>query len=121
ISCDKAENNADLWENAMYQESTELGEGARELTVEVEAEEKEITFTVKTDKKTVGEALFEHNLIDGEKSEYGLYVKSVNGIVADFDVDKSYWAFYIDGEYAMSGMDTTEITEGVTYRIERAK
>ena len=121
VSCAKTENKADLWEGATYQEDTELGEGAKVAVVEVKAGEKEIAFTVKTDENTVGAALFEHNLVDGEKGEYGLYVKSVNGIVADFDVDKSYWAFYINGEYAMSGIDTTEIEKGTTYRLEYTK
>lgn len=111
----------DIWKDATYLEDTTLGEGAKTLTVEVKAEEKTVTFTVKTDKDTVGAALVEHNLIAGDESEYGLYIKAVNGIVADYDVDQSYWAFYINGEYAMSGADTTEITEGAVYRFERAK
>ena len=63
----------------------------------------------------------EHGLIAGEEGDYGLYVKVVNGITADYDVDQSYWAFYIDGDYAMSGVDTTAITEGVTYQLVYTK
>ena len=65
--------------------------------------------------------MFEHELISGEESQYGLYIKSVNGIVADYDVDASYWAFYVDGEYAMSGVDTTEIAEGKVYQLVYTK
>lgn len=110
-----------LWATATYQEDTELGEGAKTLTVEVKAEEKTVTFTVHTDGKTVGEALISNNLIAGDESEYGLYVKKVNGITADYDVDQSYWAFYVDGEYAMSGVDTTDIVEGSVYKLEYSK
>ena len=120
-ACDNSTEKAELWENATYQTDTELGKGEKTVVVEVKAEEKEVTFTIKTDKKTVGEALFEHDLISGDEGEFGLYIKTVNGITADYDVDKTYWAFYIDGEYATEGVDTTEITEGVTYQLVRSK
>ncbi len=110
-----------LWENAVYLENQTFGEGKNTVTVEVKAEEQSVTFTVKTDEETVGAALLEHKLIDGDNSEYGLYVKKVNGIVADYDVDQSYWAFYINGEYATSGVDSTPITEGDTYQLVYTK
>ncbi len=74
-------------------------------------------YRIHTDKKTVGEALLEHRLIEGEDGQYGLYVKKVMGITADYDKDKTYWAFYIDGEYAMTGVDKTEIKEGTEYAL----
>ena len=110
-----------LWKNAMYVSDTELGEGATTLTVQVKAEDHQITFTIHTDKTTVGEAMQEHGLLEGEESEYGLYVKKVNGILADYDVDQTYWAFYIEDEYALTGADSTNIEEGETYRLERTK
>ncbi len=110
-----------LWANATYLKDTEFGSGAKTAVVEVKIEDQTITFTVKTDKKTVGEALIEHKLIDGEEGAYGLYVKVVNGITADYDIDQSYWSFYIDGEYATSGVDTTDIKEGAIYRLEYTK
>ena len=120
-ACGTTANNTSLWSTATYQEDTTLGEGAKTLVVEVTAEEKTVTFTVKTDKDTVGAALLEQNLIEGDQGDYGLYIKKVNGMLADYDVDQTYWAFSIGGEYAMSGVDTTEITEGVTYQLERTK
>ncbi len=120
VSCNTVDN-AGLWENATYRRDMELGNGSKALTVEVKAGDDLVTLTVKTDKDTVGAALIEHELIDGEIAQYGMYIKSVNGIVADYDVDGSYWAFYIDGEYAMSGVDSTEIDEGAVYRLEYAK
>ncbi len=111
----------ELWKNAKYVSDAELGEGAKTLTVQVKAEGHQITFTIHTDKTTVGAALQEHNLLEGEESQYGLFVKKVNGIVADYDVDQYYWAFYVNGEYAVGGVDTTNIEEGVTYSLERTK
>ncbi len=78
-------------------------------------------FTVKTEKKTVGEALQDAGLIEGENGPYGLYVKKVNGILADFNVDGTYWAFYVNDQYATSGVDKTEIKAGETYSFKVSK
>jgi hypothetical protein len=74
-------------------------------------------FQIKTDKKTVGEALLDLKLITGDPSDYGLYVTSVNGITADWATENAYWAFYIGEEYAMTGVSGTNIEAGVTYRL----
>ena len=103
-------------ESVEITENTVLGEGQTKIVVSVtDGEGNETLFDVYTDKATVGEALLEVELIAGEDGEYGLYVKTVNGIVADYDVDQTYWAFYIDGEYASTGVDTTPVEEGKTY------
>ena len=120
VSCDTAEKTG-VWENATYRKDKEFGNGAKTVVVEVKAEDQQVTFTIKTDKDTVGAALLEHGLIAGEEGAYGLYIKQVNGITADYDVDQTYWSFYINGEYAMTGVDTTEITEGATYQLEYTK
>lgn len=112
---------SDVWQDALYLEDTALGEGAKTVSVEVKALDKQVTFTVKTDKTTVGEALMEQGLIEGEQGAYGLYIKKVNGMTADYDVDQSYWAFYVNGEYAMSGVDSTEIDERAVYQLEYTK
>lgn len=101
---------------------TELGEGALSFHFSVvDKDGNETKFLIHTDEKTVGAALLEQNLIEGEESQYGLYVKKVNGIVADYDIDATYWAFYVNGEYAMSGVDTTDIVEGESYSFVVSK
>ena len=97
-------------------EPEQLGEGSTvfPFTV-VDREGGETLFEIHTDKETVGEALSELELIAGEESELGLYVKTVNGITADYDKDGVYWAFYVNGEYAETGVDATVITEGDSY------
>lgn len=112
---------AGLWENATHRGDREFGKGETTVTVEVKAGEDQVVFTIHTDKSTVGEALLEHELIAGEQGAYGLYVKVVNGITADYDVDASYWGFYINGEYALSGVDTTPITAGESYELRYEK
>ncbi len=121
VACKEAVDTVGLWENATYLQDTEFGEGAKTVKVEVKVEEQTVTFTIKTDKKTVGEALVENDLIAGDEGAFGLYVKKVNGITADYDIDQSYWAFYINGEMAMTGVDMTDIDENATYRLEYTK
>ena len=116
-SCGAQVEKEGLWENATYLKDTELGKGAKTAVVEVKAGEQSVTFTVHTDKEMLGAALLEHKLIEGKD---GLYTK-VNGMVADYGVDQSYWAFYVDGEMAMVGMDDSPITEGAVYSLVYTK
>ena len=100
-------------------ELKQLGEGSTTfLFTVVDKDGSETPFEIHTDKETVGEALVELELIAGEESQYGLYVKTVNGITADYDKDGVYWAFYINGEYALTGVDVTAITEGDSYSFK---
>lgn len=99
-----------------------LGEGSTEFAFTVTDDGgKETAFEIHTEKKTVGEALLELGLIAGDESEYGLYVKTVNGVTLDYDKDGKYWAFYINGEYASAGVDSTNITAGAEYAFKAAK
>ena len=103
----------------VQREGGERGEGSKEFALTVtDKDGNETQFEIHTDKETVGEALQELNLIDGEEGEYGLFVKTVNGITADYDADGVYWAFYVNGEYAASGVDVTQITEGDSYALK---
>ncbi len=115
-ACD-LQKNVSVWEKATYTQDTMLGSGSKTFTLVVKAEEKEVTFTVKTDKETVGEALIENKLISGEQGTYGLYVKFVNGIEADYNKTKSYWAFSKNGEGLMTGVDGEKITENARYEL----
>ncbi len=119
-ACNKVDKEG-LWENATYRRDMEFGEGSKTVAVEVKVEDQSVTFTIHTDKDTVGAALLEHELIAGEEGAYGLYIKVVNGITADYDVDQSYWAFYVNGEYAMTGVELTEIDEGAIYQLAYTK
>ncbi len=119
-ACNKTPEKG-LWETATYTGDTELGNGATTVKVEVKAEEKSVTFTVNTDKATLGDALLEHSLISGEKGAYGLYVKVVNGITADYDINQSYWSLTKDGGYMQTGVDGTEISDGEHYELTYTK
>ena len=120
VACADVEKTG-AWETASYDRNTELGEGAKTVTVKVIADEQELTFTIHTDKETLGDALLEHKLIDGEQSQYGMYIKAVNGIVADYDVDQTYWGFTKAGEMMLVGVDSAEIADGEQYELTRTK
>ncbi len=127
VSCDNKKEDEETKAETSIETTAEttgsnvLGEGDVAFTFTVRDGESEETFEIRTDKATVGEALIELGLIEGEEGPYGLYVKKVNGITADFDVDGTYWAFYIDGEYAMTGVDTTEVEDGREYTFSKEK
>ena len=119
-ACGKKEE-ADLWKDAKWTEDASLGEGVNTILVEVEMEEKSITFTIASDKTILGDILMDHELLEGEMGPYGLYIKSVNGVRADYDKDKAYWGIYKDGEYLMSGVDSTEVSDGDHYELVYTK
>jgi len=81
----------------------------------------ETSFEYTSAAASVGEALVAEGLIEGHETQYGLYIDTVNGITADWDNDQTYWAFYINGEYAATGIDATEIVADTTYDLTLTK
>lgn len=97
----------------------ETTEGAKTLTVDiVHSDGTTNTVTIDTDAEYVGEALMEEGIVEGEQAEYGLYMTKVDGEQAIYETDGAYWAFYVNGEYANTGIDMTPIEEGVSYSLE---
>ena len=87
----------------------------------VDAEGNKETTTVETTEKTVGAALLKEGIVEGEDGPYGLYIKKVNGIFADYETSGTYWAFYVNGEYATTGPDQTDIEANATYTFKVEK
>lgn len=99
-------------------EPTSLGEGATTFSLTVtDPDGQETAYEVHTDAETVGDALESLDLIAGEEGDYGLFVTTVDGVTLPSDGDQ-YWAFYIDGEYASTGVDQTEVTAGASYALK---
>ena len=108
--------------DTLTQEILTVGQGERSFTfVACDKQGKEVHYAVSTDKATVGEALMENGLIDGENGPYGIYVKSVIGLTLDYETDGMYWAFYIGEELSPTGADMTEIADGQVYRFVATK
>lgn len=103
----------------VYEDGSSLGKGSTKFAFTVtDKDGNETHLEIHTDKETVGDALLELGLIAGDDSEYGIYVKTVNGITVDYDADGVYWAFYVKGEYATSGVDSTPVEEGADYAFK---
>lgn len=97
-------------------ETLELGEGEKEFDFEVTFSDGATgRYKIKTDADTVGEALQALGLIDGEEGPYGLYVKTVCGETVEYESDGCFWSFSVNGEYANTGVDVTEIENGASY------
>ena len=117
-----AEEPSPAVSEAVAQDGDVLGEGETEFPLTIaDKDGNEIALTIRTDKTVVGEALLELGLIEGDMGDYGLYVKKVNGITAEYEVDGTYWAFYIGNDYGMTGVDMTNIEPGATYAFKVAK
>lgn len=116
VSCDKKVDAEGLWENATHLSNTELGKGEKTVSFTVEAGEDSITITLKTDKETLGEAMYAEGLINDPS-----FFDTLNGIVASWDKDQAYWAFY-EGETLMShGVNDEKISGGESYRFVYTK
>ncbi len=114
-----AGDDANVVTDGVVADGATVGEGKTAFTVEVvQMDGTSIKFTVNTDKATVGEALLDLGIVAGDTTEYGLYIKTVNGVTLDYDADGAYWAFYINGEYASTGVDSTNIEAGATYTLK---
>lgn len=92
-----------------------MGEGKLSFNFNVTDAEGNVSyFEIHTDKKTVGEALMELDIIE---SDDGL-VKTINEKTYDYEKDGKYWAFYINGVYGTTGVETTNIVTGATYEFK---
>lgn len=81
----------------------------------------ETVFEYTSSAATVGEALVAEGLVEGHESGSGLYIDTVNGITADWDKDQTYWAFFINGEYATTYLDATKIAADAVYGLTLTK
>ena len=117
----KAEGTAQT-STMVVEDGSVLGEGSKVFAFTVvDKDGNETSMEIHTEQEMVGAALMELNVIAGEDGPYGLYVKEVNGITAVYEVDETYWAFYVNGEYGMTGVDQTPIEEGATYSFKVEK
>ena len=92
--------------------------GAKAITVTVvHADGSEKVFTYNTDAEKLGAFLEAEGLIDSQGADAGMF-HTVDGEKADWSVNQSYWAFYVGGEYAMTGIYDTAIEDGAIYKLE---
>ncbi len=118
VSCAEGINAAALWKNATYSSDTTLGSGANTVKVEISVGEESVTLTIKTDKATLGEALYEQGLVNDPT-----FFDVCNGIKADWNRDKAFWNFFVDGELAQYGIGDAKAvtTDEHTYKLVYTK
>jgi len=95
----------------------EADDGTKSFTVEVVHKDGSVkTFQYTTDAQFLGDYLVEQGLVEIGDADEGMF-HYVDGESAIYEVDVAYWAFYIGGEYATTGLFTTPIADGVTYEL----
>lgn len=91
--------------------------GAKTITVEVVHGDQSVkTFTYQTDAENLGEVLYAEGLIRAEGVDDGMF-NIVDGEKADWNENQSYWMLLIGEEYAMTGVDTTPINDGDSFKL----
>lgn len=96
-------------------------EGSKEIVIEVVDNNQETaTYELKTDAEYLRQAMEEAEglTFSGSEGEFGLMVDTVNGLTADYNADGAYWSFYVNGEYAMYGIDSQPVLDGDTFTIQ---
>ena len=87
--------------------------GGKTITVEVvhgDGSTKEVS--IETESENLRGALEqEEGLVEGEESEYGLFVQTVDGETVD-STKEEWWCFTKGGEALMTGVDDTMIADG---------
>lgn len=110
-----------VWDTALYSTDTTLGEGGKTVTVAVVIEDQKLNFTLKTDVATLGDALTETKLVEGEQGQYGLFILKVNGIRADYNLDGAYWSLNQNGAPLPTGADSINISGGESFELVYTK
>lgn len=96
----------------------ETQEGAKAYSVTViHSDGTEKVFEYRTDEEYLGAALLAEGLIVGEDGPYGLMVNTVDGEDAVWEVNGAYWALYVGEEYGTTGVDTTPVYDGSTFKL----
>ena len=109
-ACGKADTNSDV--NSGSVETKTIS-----ITVTVIAKDKtEKVFNIETNKKTLGDALFEEGLVTEAEHKSGFY-SYIDGVRADYTLDKCWWSFSKDGKDVMVGANDLKIADGDKFEI----
>lgn len=95
--------------------------GSKAVTLEVMNQESQTTeYQVQTDAEYLIQAMEEADglTFDGEEGDYGFTLYTINGETHNWNVDGSYWAIYVNGEYGQYGVDTQPVEDGDVFRFE---
>lgn len=90
--------------------------GDKTITVEIIYDDVDRSVTIQTDQEYLRGALEQEGLIEGQESEYGIYITAVDGRVAD-EGAQEWWCITKGGEQVNTGADTTVIEDGDKFEL----
>lgn len=108
-------------EPTVYESGSVIGQGEKHIYVTAtDSVNQELigTFEFYTDAENIGDALLEYGFISGDDGDYGLYVKVVNGVKAEYETNGTYWAFYVNGDLATTGVSSTPVEDEMSYMFQ---
>jgi len=97
--------------NYLGEEIGDSTEGERSFNV-VEQEFRTDTFDFTSSATTLKDALLAENFIAGDETSNGFFITTVNGIDADYELEKTYWAIWVNNQPSTVGIDQIEFHEG---------
>lgn len=94
--------------------------GSKAVTLEVVNQKSETAkYQVQTDAEFLRQAMEEAKglTFEGEEGAYGFTLYTINGETHNWNVDGSYWAVYVNGEYGNYGIDSQPVRDGDVFRF----
>ena len=96
----------------------ETQQGDKHFTITVvHSDGTEKTFECYTDEEFLGAVLLAEGIITGHEDQYGLVIDSADGEEAIWERDGAYWSLYVGEEYATTGISTTPVEDGASYKL----
>lgn len=74
-------------------------------------------FKYNTSEEFLEPVLVANNLVQGEESQYGLYIHYADGERAVYELDGAWWGLYIGDEESMVGAKELAIEDGGVYKL----
>ncbi len=74
-------------------------------------------FLCHTDEEYLAAVLEAENIAQGDTTQYGLTIHTVDGEKASWEENQSYWALYIGEDYATTGASETPVYDGSVFKL----
>ena len=74
-------------------------------------------FTYDTEESYLGPLLRNQELVTGHEDAGSFFIDGVDGLVADYSVNESWWKVLENGEQVLVGVDEIALKDGGTYQL----
>lgn len=75
-------------------------------------------YTIYTDQTKLGPALLSKSFIDGEETDNGFVLKTVNGETHNYETEGYAWRVYVGEELSDKTVDAIDLESGATYTFK---